>query len=236
MDPAVDDGRDDGFGGAKADGARIDEGSAAAIGVLRVANQATGDVLTAEVGLSRRATEGILAGRPFATLAALDAVPWVGPRSLERLAAYAEAQGFVPLVVGPLSVEGSCHETTKTYADNDGSCRVTFRERDLRVDIALSVAPVDGVSTVRITSMRDVHDVAQYLCRVVTGSGCPATMAAPITVPLDGGWVHAGAVQLYAATAGEQLELQLAIDGDRRELWCRGVVVHAWCTATVPLR
>ncbi len=93
------DGRDATFNdGGKADGLGITEGSAAAAAVLDVANTATLDELDRSasadgVGLDTRAANGIVATRPFATLAELDAVPFVGPKALEALYNYAIASG-----------------------------------------------------------------------------------------------------------------------------------------------
>lgn len=52
------------------------------------------ELLDVDVALDRRAAENILAGRPFATIAALDAVPYVGPAALDLLATYALANGY----------------------------------------------------------------------------------------------------------------------------------------------
>ena len=94
----------------KADSA-LAEGSPLALGVLRVANESTRDVLyrSSGVGLGTRTTDQILKVRngkdkkagtvddvEFATLAALDAVPYVGPKALSKLVAYAQKAGFVP--------------------------------------------------------------------------------------------------------------------------------------------
>lgn len=54
-------------------------------------------VLDDDVGLDRRAAAGIIARRPFATLAELDAVPYVGQSALDKLLEYARAtQGGGP--------------------------------------------------------------------------------------------------------------------------------------------
>ena len=93
----------------KADGA-LAEGSPQALGVLRVANESTKDVLakTSGVGLGSRTTEAIVKVRngkdkkantaddvKFATLKQLDAVSYVGPASLTKLLAYATKLGYV---------------------------------------------------------------------------------------------------------------------------------------------
>lgn len=76
-----------------------------------MANESTREVLSARsgVGLGNRTTGEILKVRngkdgkagtrddtPFLTLAALDAVPWVGPTALAKLVTYAQSHGFVP--------------------------------------------------------------------------------------------------------------------------------------------
>lgn len=57
--------------------------------VLELANTASFEVLDLDVGLDRRAAEGIVAQRPFTTMDRLDAVPYVGPVALEQLRAWA---------------------------------------------------------------------------------------------------------------------------------------------------
>lgn len=94
-DLEVEDGEGAGFGG-KADGG-IEEGSAEAMGVLALVNDAGVDVeeLDVAAGLSSRVAKNIVAARPFADLRALDAVPYVGPAALQQLVAYAEDTGRV---------------------------------------------------------------------------------------------------------------------------------------------
>jgi hypothetical protein len=98
LDGVLEDERDDAFLGGKADDATLAEGSARALGVLQVANEAALEVLdrTDAVGLSRRAAEQIVARRPFATLAELDAVPYVGPVALERCSRTPRRTGSCP--------------------------------------------------------------------------------------------------------------------------------------------
>jgi hypothetical protein len=106
----AEDGENDSFsGGGKADGGGIAEGTPEAIGVLRVANDASLATLKSGVGLTKRtasniigfragadATLGTSDDRGFRTLAELDAVRYVGPVAFEELLAYAESQGDVP--------------------------------------------------------------------------------------------------------------------------------------------
>jgi hypothetical protein len=108
---------DDFLDDGKADTGGIAEGGFEAIGVLRVANELAREELVNEVRLVRPAVDGILAGRPFATLAALDAVSWVGPIAFARILETAKARGLVPepVLVVPegsldrgLVLEGNC--------------------------------------------------------------------------------------------------------------------------------
>ena len=112
-DPAdeqvVSDGKSDAFG--------YTEGSPEAIGILKVANETSLADLQAKVGLTKSARANIVADRPFATLTALDATPYVGKTTFEKLLAYAIAQGYV----GGSSTDpfdpASCQGAPMTQAD-----------------------------------------------------------------------------------------------------------------------
>jgi len=86
--------------GPKSDGALIAEGTPEALGVLALVNGAPFAVLDDDVALDVRAASNIVEHRdspnPFDDLAELDAIPYVGPVALQRLLAYAEANGYVP--------------------------------------------------------------------------------------------------------------------------------------------
>jgi phosphatidylserine/phosphatidylglycerophosphate/cardiolipin synthase-like enzyme len=90
----VEDGEFD-MAGGKADS--ITEGSAQAGAILALVNDPAvdKDELDYDAGLSSRAAGNIIAARPFATLAALDAVAYVGEATLNQLLTYATAQGYV---------------------------------------------------------------------------------------------------------------------------------------------
>lgn len=88
--------RDAPFATGKADGAVDELDSDVVGGVLELVNDlaTTAALLDAGrheggVGLDRRAARNIVHGRPFASLDALDAVPYVGPRALEALRRFA---------------------------------------------------------------------------------------------------------------------------------------------------
>jgi hypothetical protein len=86
------------------------EGSVAAIGLLDFLNDSGHELelLDRTIGLDRRASEAIVAHRVgadghlgsvddgwFTSLAELDAVSWVGPVSMSKLAGYASAHGYM---------------------------------------------------------------------------------------------------------------------------------------------
>ena len=92
---------------------RYAEGSLEADLIVRAANALSFETLDAEVGLDRRAADNLVYVRsgpdlvdgtdddtPFETLAAVDAVPFVGPAALEAMLAYADA------LWGPEEVHG----------------------------------------------------------------------------------------------------------------------------------
>jgi hypothetical protein len=82
----------------KTDDFAIAEGSLEAEGVLRVANELTRSKLSASsgVGLGDRVAKNIVAARPFTTLKALDAVPYVGKVAFDKLVKWARNNGFIP--------------------------------------------------------------------------------------------------------------------------------------------
>lgn len=82
----------------KTDDFSIVEGSLEAQGVLRVANELSTTKLsrTTGVGLGDRVAKNIVAARPFATLATLDKVAYVGKVAFDKLVKYANANGYIP--------------------------------------------------------------------------------------------------------------------------------------------
>lgn len=123
------DGRDDGFGGGKADGG-IDPASDEARAVLALVNDPAIDldILDDDAALDARAARGIIAHRDgadattgtddddrFDDLAELDAVPFVGRIAFDRLLAYAIDHGYllptpttdIDVIFSPQAVENS---------------------------------------------------------------------------------------------------------------------------------
>lgn len=105
----VEDGADDAFPNGKADGG-VDEGSPEALGVLALVNDKTmtASKLKAAAGVTIRVSNNITKHRdgadatantadddPFDTLAELDAIPYVGPATLNALVEAARDRGLV---------------------------------------------------------------------------------------------------------------------------------------------
>lgn len=70
------------------------EGSCEAKALLEAANTTSLEDLDGPAGLDRRAAESVVAGRPVATVAALDALAYVGPSALAALTRWADARGL----------------------------------------------------------------------------------------------------------------------------------------------
>ena len=109
VDAEVEDAADESFPSGKADGG-IDEGSPEALGVLALVNDAglTAATLKAEAGITSRVATNIVTHRrgpdgsvntpdddKFDTLRELDAIPYVGPATLNALLEAARARGLV---------------------------------------------------------------------------------------------------------------------------------------------
>ena len=73
--------------------------------------------------------------------------------------------------------------------------------------------------------------------RVLQGAGCPAVMTSPIVVRLEGdgsGSMPLGSTgYVHAFLDGDQLDVTFSVEGDRRDLVCRGEVVRSSCTAAL---
>ncbi len=93
LTPQEGDARDDTFlAGGKSDSNAVEEGSPEACAVLRLVREASPEELGAEIGLDRAAVDGIVAARGhqwIGTLAALDAIPYVGTKAFGKLRAWA---------------------------------------------------------------------------------------------------------------------------------------------------
>ena len=135
------------------------DGSAEAVGILGLLNDATStvEVLDVQVGLNQRAAVNLVAHRdgpdgqssttdddPFDDLVEVDAVPQVGPATMELLLAYARAQGWIPVGDDPLGVWDGVSFTVNQAATvlavaNDAS------EPELDFDVGLDNRAVTAI-------------------------------------------------------------------------------------------
>lgn len=118
---------------------RIDQAEA----TLLLANTAPFEVLDDEVPLDRRAAEGIVAGRPFASVEEVAAVSYVGTSSLTALRDFAE--GWTP--PGPLT-------TSAAQAALATSTEGLVWMSD--IDDVLRAVVIPGVTSIDEASARDV--------------------------------------------------------------------------------
>lgn len=128
----------------------IVEGTPEAVGVLAFLNDAstTLAVLDDQVPLDRRAAENLIAARPFRTVAEVDAVKYVGPKSLDRLIAYARTNGFVP---NGDDVLGSYDGVTFTVDQATAVLRLVNEESDgvLRGEVGLDSRAIRSILEAR---------------------------------------------------------------------------------------
>lgn len=68
-------------------------------GAVRAANSLTLAELDNDVGLTTRAAKAIVAARPLRGIAALDAVAYIGPVAIGRLATYADERGWATVTM-----------------------------------------------------------------------------------------------------------------------------------------
>ncbi|MBV1857529.1 MAG: endonuclease/exonuclease/phosphatase family protein [Nannocystaceae bacterium] len=170
----------------KADGGCVDPDSAVAQGILSLVNdpgitlaELDDPVASGGAGLYRTAAEGLVGGRPFATLSEIDAVPYVGPhacRALARHACNVEQRCTQPLSLMtwnlrhfPLTAqtEDAVVATLTEFApdfvgiqevqDPAALARVADRLPDFEAYTAQQ-GPYSGVAALVRTSVLDVHD------------------------------------------------------------------------------
>jgi phosphatidylserine/phosphatidylglycerophosphate/cardiolipin synthase-like enzyme len=146
----------------------IEAGSAEEVAVLALANDAavTFELLDDDVALDARAARGIVAGRPFADLAALDAVPYVGKSAFEKLTAYALAHGYDG---SPVEVDNK--EVAVLALVNDPATTVELLDDDVGLDARAArnliaerpfadLDEVDAVSYVGASALQRLIDYA----------------------------------------------------------------------------
>ncbi len=141
--------------------AALIEGTPDAVGVLALVNDpaTTLEILDDDVRLDRRAAKSIVAARPIATLADLDALYWVGPQTLERLTVWAQNWGWVPkgdeLLGSFEGVEFTVDEAAATLL----LCNTASYER-LDDTLALDARAAESIVTARpLASLAQLSDL-----------------------------------------------------------------------------
>ncbi len=130
--------------------------SAEANGLLEFLNDeaVTFDVLDAIV--DARAAEGLVAGRPFASIDAVDTVPYVGPVTIEKLLAHLESNGWIAYQGG--AWEGVAFTGSQVALVLDLAGGATLEQLD--VDAGLDVRAAENILDARpITSMHQLGAV-----------------------------------------------------------------------------
>ncbi len=176
----------------------IVEGSDDARGVLRAANLATAEELAdpKAVGLSARAARALLAyragpdgvagtadDRTIATLAELDAVPWIGARSFTRLLAFARAQGFtVPRACAATAPRGTHTAIVVTPDDGEAPFLGLVAAARGRLDVVVyELSSSHVIDALAAAAARGVH-VRVLLDRQVTANPALVTRLAGLGV------------------------------------------------------
>jgi hypothetical protein len=167
------DGEDEAFGGPKADGFCVDEGTIEAVAVLQLVNSA--DISAQELdrsaseggaGLNKRAADNIVAARPIETLTDLDAVPFVGVDSCAKLVTFAcETKGLCEAPAAACDVGNASKrefdlvaladpiaELVLKSGDGCPSTYVETMEKLRKTDTqGCDSSPSDGISTAIVT-------------------------------------------------------------------------------------
>jgi 5'-nucleotidase len=157
------DGIDDTFvdGDGKTDVAGIAEKTPAACAILRVAREASFDVLDDDVRLNAKAAEAIVDAREddfLPTLAALDAVKYVGPAAFRRLNEYAQAHPA--FACGTQSVQllatNDFHGNLKPPSGSSGRITTAFTTPPTTVDAGGAEYLATHLATLRATNPQTV--------------------------------------------------------------------------------
>jgi len=140
----------------------VQEGTPQAAAILAIANQQTFQVLDVDVALDSRAATSIVNHRPFATIAALDAAPYIGPKAFDLLLAYAVAQG---------QVEPGGNTVVYGYEEGSRNARSILKIANLLTlqqldgDVGLDHRAAEGIAAVRplhtLTELAAVSYVGQ---------------------------------------------------------------------------
>jgi hypothetical protein len=205
--------------GGKADTAGLTDGTPEAAAILQLVNTASAETLKGAVGLSAQAADNIYAVRigddeqpgtdddvQFATLAELDAVPYVGPRAFRAMLAYVKRNGLVDAPSAPVADESdpafdpaSCTGSRLTETQARGVFS-RFAVRRLPQFPDFSHANYDPVDEINVGTFQIV-----VRSRNCSGAGCSGWR---IERPSGPGWSgpvvlrreFAGTTEIYTAS------------------------------------
>jgi len=143
----------------------IDPGSPEEAGVLALVNDpaTTFVLLDVDVGLDRRAAQGLIDRRPLASIEEVDAVPYVGRVALDKLLAWARSGGFIP--------EPEGRDAATLALVNDADTDFTLLDIDVGLDRRAAqniiderpfatLAALDAVSYVGVSALEKLADYA----------------------------------------------------------------------------
>jgi len=161
------------------------DGTPEGIGVLDFLNDpsTTLAVLDDEVPLNKRTAENLvdaLAEGPLNTIAAVDAVPWVGPAALNQLVSYATTQGWVPTGADPLGtwdgVTFTVDEATDTLALAN-TATLSELDDDLGLDKRAATSIVDAQPIASVAHLASLYYVGTSALNALLDAS--STTAAP---------------------------------------------------------
>lgn len=126
--------------------------------VIALVNDPAVDFVTLDedVGLDRRAAENIVEARPFASIAALDAVPFVGSAALRALLDYARAHGYLTAAGG--LTEGERVAVILAVANDPA-----VSEQVLDVDVGLDARAARNIAAARPFATFEALDGVPYV-------------------------------------------------------------------------
>jgi hypothetical protein len=213
-----------------ADAKALEPGTPAAVGVVNLLNDpaTTVAMLDDDVPLDRRAANGLIDARdeaPFHTIGQVDAVPYVGPVALDRLAAYAELHGLTPVGADHLGtwdrISFTVEQADAVLALANGASGETLDD-----EVPLDARAVDAILDARpLSSIPELADLYYVGGTALTamkayspGAASPTeTFAADLQTAIESFYSDMGAD--IAGMGGNSLEQALdAIDASQVSL------------------
>ncbi|MCP4870881.1 MAG: hypothetical protein GY898_19430 [Proteobacteria bacterium] len=201
------------------------EGSPQAVGLLALVNDpaTTLTVLDDEVPLNRRAAESIIAGRPFDTIAELDAAYYVGPAALNALVAYATAQNLVP---SGNDVLGTWDGVEFTVAQADLLLEIVINDLDYTdFDVYIDL---DSRAATSIVAAQPVASVAELAGLYYVGTSALTKLKAEAAEMMGDEWpVCVPNFTVTANSAAQDLTALLAIATTVDNPWAEIISLQA---------